>query len=181
MVDVTSFGILAFLIIVIVLIIFARTIHTVQPYQQGLVVLFGSYKRLVNPGLVFVHPLARVIPVDLRPKTQELALPNSVSPDGTPYRLDLRFTTHIADAPRSVFQVANVREAVAEIAGREARALVATLSVTEINLQRVALAARLKDALQAPLSELGVAVDDVDIVGATTGVPPSFPPRPSGP
>ncbi|MGI0154974.1 MAG: SPFH domain-containing protein, partial [Thermoplasmata archaeon] len=58
---------------IVILVILTRMIYTIQPYQQGIVTLLGSYKRMINPGFNLVSPLAQVLKIDLR--TQVLEVP----------------------------------------------------------------------------------------------------------
>ncbi|EQD28316.1 Band 7 protein, partial [mine drainage metagenome] len=50
----------------VLLVLLARMIYTIQPYQQGIVTLLGSYKRIINPGFNIISPLATVLKIDLR-------------------------------------------------------------------------------------------------------------------
>ncbi|HNS83639.1 MAG TPA: SPFH domain-containing protein, partial [Methanolinea sp.] len=63
-----------FLVIAIV-IIFARGVVIVQPYEQGLAIRLGRYKGRMNPGFRWVFPLiTNVIKMDLR--TQVMDVPS---------------------------------------------------------------------------------------------------------
>ena len=75
MVDVTGWiAIAAFLFFIIIIIVYLASV-TIQPYQQGIFTVWGSYKGLLNPGYNFITPIAGVIKVDLR--TQVLEVPRA--------------------------------------------------------------------------------------------------------
>ncbi|MCI4319328.1 MAG: SPFH/Band 7/PHB domain protein [Thermoplasmata archaeon] len=163
MVDIISFGILAFLIIVIVLIIFARTIHTVQPYQQAIVTLFGSFKRIINPGLNFVHPLARVVPIDLRTQVLEVPRQEVITKDNSPTNVDAIIYIKVVDAPKAIFQVQDYHIATVALAQTTLRSIIGDMELDEILYNRERINTRLRDILDEATDRWGVRVEAVEI------------------
>jgi regulator of protease activity HflC (stomatin/prohibitin superfamily) len=163
MTDWISFGIFAFLIIVVVLIIFARTIHTVQPYQQAIVTLFGSFKRLINPGLNFVHPLARVVPIDLRTQVLEVPRQEVITKDNSPTNVDAIIYIKVVDAPKAIFQVQDYHVATVALAQTTLRSIIGDMELDEILYNRERINTRLRDILDEATDRWGVRVEAVEI------------------
>ena len=163
MVDLISIGILAFVIIVIVMIIFARTIHTVQPYQQAIVTLFGSFKRIINPGLNFVHPLARVVPIDLRTQVLEVPRQEVITKDNSPTNVDAIIYIKVVDAPKAIFQVQDYHVATVALAQTTLRSIIGDMELDEILYNRERINTRLRDILDEATDRWGVRVEAVEI------------------
>ena len=50
MADYTVLYVIIALLILLAIVLAVRGIHFIQPYQQGIVILFGAYKRILNLG-----------------------------------------------------------------------------------------------------------------------------------
>ncbi|EQD78913.1 Band 7 protein, partial [mine drainage metagenome] len=77
--------VLAFLIIIILLY---RAIYTIQPYQNGIVTLLGSYKKIINPGFNIISPLSTVMKIDLRTQVLEVPRQEVITKDNSPTNVD---------------------------------------------------------------------------------------------
>ncbi|MCI4340642.1 MAG: SPFH/Band 7/PHB domain protein, partial [Thermoplasmata archaeon] len=73
MVDYTIAAFVLVIFVVAMVIILNRMLYQIAPYQQGIVIVLGSYRKLINPGFNVVTPLATVTKMDLR--TQVLEVP----------------------------------------------------------------------------------------------------------
>ncbi|MGP8109776.1 MAG: SPFH domain-containing protein, partial [Thermoplasmata archaeon] len=88
MTDFTFIFIVGFLAVIILFVLLSRMIYTIQPYQQGVVTLLGSYKRIVNPGFNIVSPLAVVLKIDLRTQVLEIPRQEVITKDNSPTNVD---------------------------------------------------------------------------------------------
>ncbi|MCI4369224.1 MAG: SPFH/Band 7/PHB domain protein, partial [Thermoplasmata archaeon] len=111
MADPTSLAILLVVLFAILVVLVVKMAHTVRPYEQGVLTILGSYRRLLNPGLHFVTPLGRVQRVDLRTRIETLPAFAAPLPDGTRVSVGARVEVRIVDGRKSVFQVADLNEA----------------------------------------------------------------------
>ena len=72
-------------VLLIILIILSRSVYQIQPYQQGVRTLLGSYKDVRNPGLNFVSPLSTIIVPDPEVKGWSVCdVPFAYAVDGEP-------------------------------------------------------------------------------------------------
>src|SRR5579859_1109004 len=103
--DPTELALLVIVLAVILLLIATRGIWTIQPYQQGIVTLLGSYKRMINPGFHWINPIARVLKIDLRTQVLEIPRQEVITKDNSPTNVDAIIYIKVVDAPKAIFQV----------------------------------------------------------------------------
>src|SRR5689334_10094943 len=70
--EATAVGVTALVLLLTLVIVVARSMYRIRPYEVGVLTMFGSYKRLLHPGLNFASPLAGVTRVDLRSRQSPL-------------------------------------------------------------------------------------------------------------
>lgn len=148
--------------LVVLLVVLFRSMHTVRPYEAGVVIVFGSFKRVLRPGLNLVTPLAQVVRVDLRGRRVRLE-PWSVPLVGGPVRLVGSVAYHVVDAPRATFQTPNLE---AELVALTKSAV--TDSLRGVDLRRAGsaaleLTAAARDDLDLRADRFGVKVESVGL------------------
>lgn len=163
MVDYTGYVVLAVFIAVIVIFLLVRGIHFVQPYEQGIVVLFGAYKRVLNPGFNWVIPFASVMRVDLRTEVLEVPRQEVITKDNSPTNVDAIIYTKVVDPPKAIFQVQNYHVATVALAQTTLRSIIGDMELDEILFNRERINTRLRDILDEATDKWGVRVDAVEI------------------
>jgi regulator of protease activity HflC (stomatin/prohibitin superfamily) len=163
MTDYTGLIALVVLVAVIILILLARMIYTISPYQQGIVVLLGSYKRLINPGFNLVSPLATVMKIDLRTQVLEVPRQEVITKDNSPTNVDAIIYIKVVDAPKAIFQVQDYHVATVALAQTTLRSIIGDMELDEILYNRERINTRLRDILDEATDKWGVRVDAVEI------------------
>jgi regulator of protease activity HflC (stomatin/prohibitin superfamily) len=148
---------------VIILVLLTRMIYTIQPYQQGIVTLLGSYKRMINPGFNLVSPLASVLKIDLRTQVLEVPRQEVITKDNSPTNVDAIIYIKVVDAPKAIFQVQNYQIATLALAQTTLRSIIGDMELDEILYNRERINARLRDILDEATDKWGVRVDAVEI------------------
>jgi regulator of protease activity HflC (stomatin/prohibitin superfamily) len=148
---------------VIILVLLTRMIYTIQPYQQGIVTLLGSYKRMINPGFNLVSPLASVLKIDLRTQVLEVPRQEVITKDNSPTNVDAIIYIKVVDAPKAIFQVQNYQVATLALAQTTLRSIIGDMELDEILYNRERINARLRDILDEATDKWGVRVDAVEI------------------
>ena len=161
--DYTGVYALVVLVAVIILVLFARMIYTISPYQQGIVVLLGSYKRLINPGFNLVSPLATVMKIDLRTQVLEVPRQEVITKDNSPTNVDAIIYIKVVDAPKAIFQVQDYHVATVALAQTTLRSIIGDMELDEILYNRERINTRLRDILDEATDKWGVRVDAVEI------------------
>jgi regulator of protease activity HflC (stomatin/prohibitin superfamily) len=163
MVDYTGFFVVVVLVLVIILVLLTRMIYTIQPYQQGIVTLLGSYKRMINPGFNLVSPLAQVLKIDLRTQVLEVPRQEVITKDNSPTNVDAIIYIKVVDAPKAIFQVQNYQVATLALAQTTLRSIIGDMELDEVLYNRERINTRLRDILDESTDKWGVRVDAVEI------------------
>ena len=151
------------LALIIILVLLSRAIYTVEPYQQGVVTLLGSYKRIINPGINFQSPLARVLKIDLRTQVLEVPRQEVITKDNSPTNVDAIIYIKVVDAPKAIFQVQDYHVATVALAQTTLRSVIGDMELDEILYNRERINTRLRDILDEATDRWGVRVEAVEI------------------
>jgi regulator of protease activity HflC (stomatin/prohibitin superfamily) len=151
------------LVFIVILVLLTRMIYTINPYQQGIVILLGSYKRLINPGFNMVSPLATVQKIDLRTQVLEVPRQEVITKDNSPTNVDAIIYIKVVDAPKAIFQVQDYHVATVALAQTTLRSIIGDMELDEILYNRERINTRLRDILDEATDKWGVRVDAVEI------------------
>ncbi len=163
MADYTIWIVVAVLVFVILLVILTRMIYTIQPYQQGIVTLLGSYKRMISPGFNMVSPLSVVLKIDLRTQVLEVPRQEVITKDNSPTNVDAIIYIKVVDAPKAIFQVQDYHVATVALAQTTLRSIIGDMELDEVLYNRERINTRLRDILDEATDKWGVRVDAVEI------------------
>ncbi len=148
---------------ILILVLLNRMIYTIQPYQQGIVTLLGSYKRMINPGFNMVSPLSTVLKIDLRTQVLEVPRQEVITKDNSPTNVDAIIYIKVVDAPKAIFQVQDYHVATVALAQTTLRSIIGDMELDEILYNRERINTRLRDILDEATDKWGVRVDAVEI------------------
>jgi regulator of protease activity HflC (stomatin/prohibitin superfamily) len=144
-------------------ILLGRAFYQIQPYQQGIVTIFGSYKRLLNPGFNVVSPIASVVKLDLRTQVLEVPRQEVITKDNSPTNVDAIIYIKVVDAPKALFQVQDYHVATVALAQTTLRSIIGDMELDEILYNRERINTRLRDILDESTDRWGVRVEAVEI------------------
>ena len=163
MTDYTVAGFVILLIVFVVILVLSRMIKVIQPYEQGIVVVFGAYKRMINPGVTIVAPYASVTHIDLRTQVLEVPRQEVITKDNSPTNVDAIIYIKVVDAPKSRFQVQDYHVATVALAQTTLRSIIGDMELDEILYNRERINTRLRDILDEATDRWGVRVEAVEI------------------
>ena len=163
MTDYTTLYVIVALLVLLAIVLAVRGIHFVQPYQQGIVILFGAYKRILNPGFNWVIPFASVLSIDLRTQVLEVPRQEVITKDNSPTNVDAIIYTKVVDPPKAIFQVQDYHVATVALAQTTLRSIIGDMELDEILFNRERINTRLRDILDEATDKWGVRVDAVEI------------------
>jgi len=161
--DYTLLYVIVALVVLIAIVLAVRGIHFVQPYEQGIVILFGAYKRILNPGFNWVVPFASVLSIDLRTQVLEVPRQEVITKDNSPTNVDAIIYTKVVDPPKAIFQVQDYHVATVALAQTTLRSIIGDMELDEILFNRERINTRLRDILDEATDKWGVRVDAVEI------------------
>jgi regulator of protease activity HflC (stomatin/prohibitin superfamily) len=163
MVDTVAVFFFVLLFVVIILVLISRAMYQILPYQQGIVTMLGSYKRLLNPGLNIVSPIAQVVKLDLRTQVLEVPRQEVITKDNSPTNVDAIIYIKVVDAPKALFQVQDYHVATVALAQTTLRSVIGDMELDEILYNRERINTRLRDILDEATDRWGVRVEAVEI------------------
>ncbi len=152
------------LIIIAVVIVMITAIQIIQPYEQGLLIVLGNFRRRLNPGLNIVPPLiSRVVKMDLRTQTLDVPRQEVITKDNSPTNVDAIIYIKIVDPDKAYFEVQNYKMATLYLAQTTLRSLIGDMELDEILYQREKINTHLRDILDTATDRWGVKVEAVEI------------------
>jgi regulator of protease activity HflC (stomatin/prohibitin superfamily) len=158
-------GLIVFgILVLIVLVIFAKALKVVREYQRIVLFRLGRAIGLRGPGLVFIFPVIdRPVGVDLREQYLEIPKQTAITKDNAAINIDFIIFYKVIDATMSVLQVQNFAGAAQNIAATTLRSVVGDMSLDEILSKRD----QMNQVLQVKLDEVterwGVKVGNVEV------------------
>jgi len=126
------FGIVIILIIII-MVLLVSSVRIIQPYQEGLLIIFGKFKRKLIPGINFVPPLiSKVVTIDLR--TQSILIPRQeiITKDGKSFDKDVIINFKIVDPKKVYFKMPDYKNKIIDLSQKKLRDKISRFNYDEI-------------------------------------------------
>ncbi len=159
-----AFTLLAIILVVIILFLFAKGVVIVQPYQKGLAVRLGTYTGQVNPGFKWVVPfITTVYKLDLRTQVIDVPSQEVITKDNSPTDVDAIIYVRVMDPERAFFEVSNYRQATVALAQTSLRGIIGDMELDEVLYNRDMINRRLRDILDKETDQWGVKIERVEI------------------
>ncbi len=151
-------------LILAVVIIFARGVVIVQPYEQGLQIRLGRYIGRMNPGFRWVIPLiTNVVKLDLRTQVMDVPSQEVITKDNSPTNVDAIVYIRVIDPEKAFFEVSNYRMATLALAQTSLRGIIGDMELDEVLYNRDVINTKLRDILDRETDQWGVKVERVEI------------------
>ena len=149
---------------VAILILFISGVAIIQPYEQGLWIVLGQYRRRLNPGFNWVYPLiSSVVRLDLRTQVLDVPSQEVITKDNSPTNVDAIVYIKVVDPEKAFFEVVNYHIATVSLAQTTLRSVVGDMELDEILYNRDFINTKLRDILDKSTDAWGVKVEAVEI------------------
>jgi regulator of protease activity HflC (stomatin/prohibitin superfamily) len=146
----------------IALLLLARV--TVFEYQRGLVYKKGRFAKILAPGQYLIYrPWTTVRLVDARRRFVTVSGQEVVAADGVTLKVSLAVSFEVVDPAKAVNQVDNYESAFYLAMQIAARSVIGSVSVDDLIEKRLDIAARLTEAAETPVGELGLRLISAEI------------------
>ncbi len=160
---VVDFG-LGLVITIALILIFISGVTIIQPYEQGLWIVLGRYRRRLNPGFNWVYPLiSEVIRMDLRTQVLDVPRQEVITKDNSPTNVDAIVYVRVIDPEKAYFEVVNYHVATISLSQTTLRSVVGDMELDEILYNRDFINTKLRDILDEATDAWGVKVEAVEI------------------
>ncbi len=155
---------LVLLIIFAVIFILMTMVRIIQPYEQGLLIVLGNFRRVLNPGFNMVPPLiSQVIKMDLRTQVMDVPRQEVITKDNSPTNVDAIIYIKVIDPKKAFFEVDDYRRATIYLGQTTLRSIIGNMELDEILYSRERINDSLRDILDKATDQWGVKVEAVEI------------------
>jgi regulator of protease activity HflC (stomatin/prohibitin superfamily) len=155
----------AAVVVVFLLIVFARTIRIVPQARAGIVERLGRYHRTLIPGMTLLVPFVdRLKPlIDLREQVVSFPPQPVITADNLVVQIDTVLYFTVNDAKSATYEVANPLQAIEQITVTTLRNVIGALSLEDALTSRDHINAQLRGELDEATSKWGIRVNRVEI------------------
>jgi regulator of protease activity HflC (stomatin/prohibitin superfamily) len=157
--------IVAVVVVVFLLIMFARTIRIVPQAKAGIVERLGRYSRTLSPGMAVLMPfIDRLKPlIDLREQVVSFPPSPVITSDNLVVQIDTVLYFTVNDAKSATYEVANPLQAIEQITVTTLRNVIGSLSLEDALTSRDHINAQLRGVLDEATGRWGIRVNRVEI------------------
>jgi len=156
-----DFAIAVLLLLGVMVHVLARQIRILKPCEQGVLIRFGAFQRLLNPGFHFISPFSRLYRVDLRPKSEHIGPVTVPSHEGSPITVTCHVEYRVTDAKKSVFETPDLAEGVRSMIQESVSLAVSARPAAEILPKGGSIAEAARAGLAERGTKLGLTFDVV--------------------
>ncbi|MGH2866235.1 MAG: SPFH domain-containing protein, partial [Solirubrobacteraceae bacterium] len=158
-------AIVAIVLVVFLVVLFARTVRIVPQARAGIVERFGRYHRTLNPGLTVLMPFVdRIKPlIDLREQVVSFPPQPVITEDNLVVGIDTVLYFTINDAKSSTYEIANPLQAIEQITVTTLRNVIGSLTLEQALTGRDHINAQLRVVLDEATNRWGIRVNRVEI------------------
>jgi regulator of protease activity HflC (stomatin/prohibitin superfamily) len=158
-------AIVAIVVVVFLLIFFARTIRIVPQARAGIVERLGRYNRTLMPGLTVLMPFVdRLKPlIDLREQVVSFPPQPVITQDNLVVQIDTVLYFTVNDAKAVTYEVANPLQAIEQITVTTLRNVIGSLSLEDALTSRDHINAQLRGVLDDATGKWGIRINRVEL------------------
>jgi len=152
-------------IVVLLGIVAAAGVQSVQQYQRGIVLRFGALLPVVRqPGLRVIIPFVdRMRKVPVQTTVLDVPSQNAITRDNVTIGVDAVVYFRVNDPVRAVVNVDNYLRATSQVAQTSLRSVIGRADLDTLLSDREQINAELKGVIDAPTEDWGVTIDRVEI------------------
>jgi regulator of protease activity HflC (stomatin/prohibitin superfamily) len=153
------------IILVLAVVLLAKSLTIIHQAQRGIVERFGRYKETWDPGLRFLIPFidSLVTRVDMRETVIDIPPQPVITNDNVTVTIDAVVYYYVTDAKAVRYEVANFFVAVSKLAQTNIRNVVGEMSLDESLSSRERINAALTNTLDEATDKWGVKVTRVEV------------------
>ena len=156
-------GLVVFLVIVAI-IIFIAGIKIVDQYQRGVVLTFGKYTGVREPGFRFIFPvIQRMITVDIRSTPIDVPKQEIITKDNVTAGVDAIVYFRVIDAPKAVLETTNYVYATSQFAQAALRDVTGNFELDDLLSKREEISQQIKEIVDKQTDQWGIDVEAVKI------------------
>src|SRR5205823_6885341 len=158
-------AIVAAVVVVFLLIMFARTVRIIPQARAGIVERLGRYNRTLTPGLTILMPFIDRLKalIDLREQVVSSPPQPVITEDNLVVGIDTVLYFTVNDAKSVTYEVANPLQAIEQITVTTLRNVIGSLSLEQALTSRDHINAQLRTVLDEATGKWGIRVNRVEL------------------
>lgn len=151
-------------VLFIVVVVMLMSIRQINQYQRGVMLTFGKFSGVKNPGWRLVFPvIQKMIKIDMRTKAVDVPDQESLTKDNVSVRVNAVIYYSIESAEKAILAVENFAYAIMQLAQTTMRNVVGEVTLDELLAQREDISKRIKEIVDHNAQQWGVNVSSVDL------------------
>ncbi|MBE0477878.1 SPFH/Band 7/PHB domain protein [Candidatus Aerophobetes bacterium] len=153
-----------FVAVIFILIVAAKSIKIVRPWQKGLIERLGKYQRTVDSGLTTLIPFIENIKlVDMREQVVDVPPQNVITEDNVAVEVDAVIYHEVTDPVKVSYNVADFFAATTKLAQTNLRNVIGDMSLDVSLTSRESINTKLRDILDEATDKWGTKITRVEI------------------
>src|SRR5438270_5851005 len=158
-------AIVAIVVAVFLLIMFARTVRIIPQARAGIVERLGRYNRTLNPGLAILVPfMDRLKPlIDLRKQDVAFQPQPVITEDNLVVQIDSVLYFTVTDAKSATYEIANPLQAIEQLTVTTLRNVIGSMTLEDTLTSRDNVNQQLRVVLDEATGKWGIRINRVEI------------------
>jgi regulator of protease activity HflC (stomatin/prohibitin superfamily) len=157
-------GLVGLLFLATAIVVVDSMVVVVQAYEQHALVVLGSFRRVLEPGINFLPPfVSKTYPYDMRTQTLDVPRQEAITRDNSPVTADAVVYIKVMDAKKAFLEVDDYKRAVSNLAQTTLRAVLGDMELDDTLSKRSEINAEIRRALDGPTDEWGIRVESVEV------------------
>ena len=139
-------------------------IKAIQQYERGVILRWGQYEKTVEPGLRIIFPFfgyQKLVRVDIRQIAYEIAPQEVMTKDNINIKVGAVVYYRVTDPSKAILDIQNYHLSAISKTQAVLRDIVGTSDMNTILQSREAIAARVKDLVEADVEMWGLRIDQI--------------------
>jgi regulator of protease activity HflC (stomatin/prohibitin superfamily) len=154
----------AITLIVLGIVLLLLSLRIANQYERAVVFRLGRYKRTSGPGLYFLLPFVEwQHTIDLRTKTTSVEAQETITRDNVPIKINAVIWQRVVDPRSSVIEVANVDNAVVQVALTTLRSMIGQHTLDDVLKEQDIIAHEIETNTDKATEPWGVKVERVQM------------------
>jgi len=151
-------------ILLMVVLLLAKGVVIVKPWETALLIRLGTYKRALRPGFHVIMPfISHVIRVDMREQMYDVPRQEVITKDNSPTNVDAVIYLKAVDPEKAIFNVQNYVTATVALAQTSLRSIIGLMELDDLLFNRERINIDLRDIIDVATDPWGVQVTKVEI------------------
>jgi len=157
-------GVFAFFLLIFVAFILLNTIRVIKQYERGVVLTFGKFWGIKEPGLRLLMPgVQQMVRIDLRTVVMDVPSQDVILRDNVSARVNAVVYFRVVDPERAYLQVQDYYEATSQLAQTTLRSVLGQHELDQVLAERDKLNADIQKILDEETDAWGIKVARVEI------------------